>query len=66
MLISKSGAALGIFSRNDALELARSKGEDLVELRPNSIPPVCQIIDFGMYQYRRRHSKKSGPAKLRQ
>ena len=40
-------------SRHEAaLELVRSRSEDLVEIDPDSTPPVCQVIDYGKYQYR--------------
>jgi len=50
-LIDEDGADLGVFSLSDALALARSQGIDLVEIHPDSTPPVCQVIDYGKYQY---------------
>jgi len=45
-----------------ALEIARQKGLDLVEISPTATPPVCRIMDFGKYQYqeqkRTREAKK--------
>ncbi len=38
-------------SIRDALELAQSKGLDLIEISPNANPPVGKIMDFGKYQY---------------
>lgn len=35
----------------DALRLAEERGLDLVEVAPNSTPPVCKIMDFGKYKY---------------
>lgn len=35
-----------------ALELAKSKGLDLVEVSPNAHPPVCRLMDFGKHLYR--------------
>ena len=34
---------------SDALNMARSKAVDLVEIAPNADPPVCRLIDFGKY-----------------
>jgi translation initiation factor IF-3 len=34
-----------------AIELARERGLDLVEVSPNARPPVCKIIDYGRYSY---------------
>ncbi len=38
-------------SARDALRLAEERGFDLVEVSPNSVPPVCKIMDFGKYKY---------------
>ncbi len=38
-------------SRSDALRRAESAGLDLVEVSPNSAPPVCKIMDFGKFKY---------------
>jgi translation initiation factor IF-3 len=48
---------------NNALELAREKELDLVEVSPNLSPPVCKIMDYGKHLYKiakqkRQHSSK--------
>ena len=35
----------------DALARAAEAGLDLVEIAPNSEPPVCKILDYGKYKY---------------
>lgn len=50
-LISAEGEQLGIVSLRDALESARSEGFDLVEVAPNSDPPVCRVMDYGKFRY---------------
>ena len=57
-LVSEDGADRGVFSRAAALDLVRSRGEDLVEIDPDSTPPVCQVIDYGTYQYRLQQMRK--------
>jgi translation initiation factor IF-3 len=42
---------LGVLSIKEALELAHAQGLDLIEIGPNSNPPVGKIMDFGKYQY---------------
>ena len=37
-----------------ALERAKSKELDLVEVSPNANPPVCKIMDYGKYQYKQK------------
>jgi translation initiation factor IF-3 len=46
---------------NAALEVAEKEGMDLVEVAPNSDPPVCRIMDYGKYKY--QTSKKVQGAK---
>ncbi|MDQ1337008.1 MAG: translation initiation factor [Thermodesulfobacteriota bacterium] len=50
-LISAEGEQLGIVSLRDALEAARNEGQDLVEVAPNSDPPVCRVMDYGKFRY---------------
>ena len=38
-------------SIDDALRLSSENGLDLVEVSPNSNPPVCKIMDYGRYRY---------------
>ena len=45
----------------EALRLADERGFDLVEVAPNSVPPVCKIMDFGKYKYeqaKKQHDSK--------
>ena len=44
---------LGVFAIVDALKLVASRREDLVEIEPDTVPPLCQAIDYGKYRYRR-------------
>ena len=46
-------------SPEQGMELARESGLDLVEVAPNSRPPVCRIMDYGRYKYEQK-KKKSG------
>jgi len=34
-----------------ALETARKRGYDLVEVAPTSVPPVCRLLDYGKFKY---------------
>ncbi|MGE5893996.1 MAG: translation initiation factor IF-3 [bacterium] len=55
-LISAEGEQLGVVPILKARDLAREAGYDLVEVAPNSAPPVCRIMDYGKYRY--QQSKK--------
>ena len=56
-LIGADGAQLGIISVREALDKAKETELDLVEVAPNSDPPVCRIMDYGKYKY--QTSKKT-------
>ena len=60
-VLDSTNQNLGVLSIKDALELAQSKGLDLIEISPNANPPVGKIMDFGKYQY--ELSKKLKKAK---
>lgn len=57
-LVSEDGVELGVHSLTAALKLARSREEDLVEIDPDSSPPVCQVIDYGKYRFRLQQAQK--------
>ena len=50
-LISAEGEQLGILPAKEALSTAKDEGLDLVEVAPNSDPPVCRIMDYGKFKY---------------
>ncbi|MEE2705401.1 MAG: translation initiation factor IF-3 [Planctomycetota bacterium] len=61
-VVDEEGEQLGIIETEEALQTARSKGMDLVEVGPNERPPVCRIMDFGKYKYqqkKRKHKNKT-------
>jgi len=45
---------VGIVERYLALNRAREAGLDLVEVSPNSDPPVCRIMDYGKWLYQQK------------
>ena len=61
-LIGDDGAQLGVMDIAKARELARNSDLDLVEVAPNSDPPVCRLLDYGKLRYltskKERESKK--------
>lgn len=60
-LIAVDGGQLGIVTIQEALEAASEAGLDLVEVAPNSDPPVCRIMDYGKFKY--QTSKKEQGAR---
>jgi len=63
-LIDDDGKNLGVLSYFDALTRAEESGLDLVEIAPQSVPPVCKILDFGRYKYQAQ--KKAAEARKNQ
>lgn len=60
-LIDETGAQLGVLDTYQALQKAREKGLDLIQVTEKTEPPVCKIGDFGKYLYHER--KKEKPSK---
>ena len=63
-LISESGEQLGIVDRTEALGIAEEAGLDLVEISPNTEPPVCRLMDFGKFLF--QQNKRRVAARKRQ
>jgi translation initiation factor IF-3 len=57
-VIDDEGQQLGIMQTRDALDLAKSKGLDLIEVSPTANPPVCRIMDYGKFKYDEAKKKK--------
>jgi translation initiation factor IF-3 len=49
-LIDENGEMVGVMSPVQALEIARERELDLVEVGPNFLPPICKLMDYGRYQ----------------
>ena len=63
-MIGADGDQIGILPVKEALLRAQDAHLDLVEVSPNSRPPVCRIMDFGKFKY--EQSKKARQAKKKQ
>ena len=63
-LIGVNGEKLGIVQINRALEIAEEKKLDLVLVAPNTVPPVCKIMNYGKYKF--EQAKKEKEAKRKQ
>lgn len=56
---------IGIVDRSEAIQLAQDADLDLVEVSPNSDPPVCRILDFGKYRYEQSKKERANRAKAK-
>jgi translation initiation factor IF-3 len=63
-MIGPQGEPLGTFAIQQALDMAAEQGLDLVEVSPNSTPPVCRVMDYGKFKY--KQSKRAHEAKKNQ
>ena len=50
-VITETGEQLGIMNIFDAIEAAKSRGLDLIQVTEKVVPPVCRIADYGKYLY---------------
>jgi translation initiation factor IF-3 len=63
-VIDEDAGQLGIMTPEAALESARARELDLVEVAPEANPPVCRIMNYGKFQYQK--SKRAHEAKKHQ
>ena len=64
-LIGADGGNVGIVSINEALDMAREAGLDLLEIAPQSNPPVCKIMDYGKWKYEEQKKLKEAKSNQR-
>jgi translation initiation factor IF-3 len=64
-LIGDDGSPVGILDIRDALEYARTRGLDLIEVAPNGKPPVCRVMDYGKYRYEQGKREREAQKKQR-
>ena len=57
-VLGDDGEALGIISRDEAIDIAENKGLDLVLVSPDAKPPVAKIMDYGKHKYELEKKKK--------
>jgi len=66
LLIDQNGKKVGVVPVKEALKVAEEAGLDLVEVAPNSKPPVCRVLDFGKYLYELRKREHEAKKKQKQ
>ena len=63
-VIGADGQSLGVMAPKEALKIAIDANLDLVMVAPDSVPPVCKILNYGKYRYDLQ--KKKTEAKKKQ
>jgi len=64
LLIDEEGEKRGVMPTARAIEIAVEAGLDLVEISPQTQPPVCKILDYGKFKFQQQ--KKKAEAKKKQ
>src|SRR5207302_6917398 len=59
-VIDDNKQQLGVMTLDAALQLAREKQLDLVEIAATAVPPVCRIVNYGKFLYEESKSQKGG------
>lgn len=57
-LIGPNNENIGVVPTEEARRIAREADLDLVEVAPNSEPPVCRVMDFGKFLYERTKKER--------
>ncbi|MBM3158017.1 MAG: translation initiation factor IF-3 [Chloroflexi bacterium] len=62
-VIGENGEQLGVMTVRDALQAARERNTDLVEVAPTAQPPVCRMLDFGKFKYEQAKKEREAHKK---
>lgn len=54
---------LGVMPSREALQIAESRGLDLLEIAPTATPPTCKIMDYGKWKYENKKKEKEAKKK---
>lgn len=57
-VIGENGEQLGVMATQKALEMARTKDLDLVEVSPTTQPPVTKLLDYGKFKYEQTRKER--------
>jgi translation initiation factor IF-3 len=65
-LINAEGEQVGVVSISEAQKMAEESELDLVEIVPNSEPPVCRVMDYGKFIFEQNKKKHAAKKKQKQ
>ncbi len=66
LVIDDVGTKLGVMTPREAMDIARSRNMDLIEVAPTAQPPVCRIMDYGKFKYEQGKRDRETAKKQRQ
>jgi len=58
-LVDEDGSQIGVIETKEALRMAQERDLDLVEVAPNSKPPVARLLDYSKYKYEQEQKAKA-------
>lgn len=64
-VLDNEGKQIGVLSKAEALDKAKSENLDLVEIAPQAKPPVAKIIDFNKFLYQEEKKKREEKKKAK-
>ena len=62
-VIGADGANVGVITLQQAMDLAKEAGLDLIEISPGATPPVAKVMDYGKFQYEQQKKDREIRAK---
>jgi translation initiation factor IF-3 len=65
-VIGSDGEQVGVLPIQEALNLAEESDLDLVEIAPQSDPPVCRVMDYGKFKFEQNKKQQSARKKQKQ
>src|SRR5687767_11540728 len=57
-LVDEDGKQIGVIETKQALQMAQERDLDLVEVAPDSRPPVARLLDYSKYKYEQEQKAK--------
>lgn len=57
-VIGADGSQVGVYPKDEAIDMAYEQGLDLVEISPKADPPVCKIIEYSKFKYEQKKKNK--------
>ena len=57
-VIDDDGQMLGVLSLREAVQVAKDRNLDLIEISPGAKPPVCKLIDYGKFKYQKKKKQQ--------
>ncbi len=58
-LVDEEGKQIGVIDTKEALAMAQERDLDLVEVAPDSRPPVARLLDYSKYKYEQEQKAKA-------